>query len=214
MVDKAKGDKIKAAIAKSKKTNFEKAFDSSPLSKYPSNSTSAPRTGKSSASYEVGGKPSGGTSSENGSSGSGSSYRDDLDYVAGVASRAAKESASLRSAGEQRQQNFQTSMIRTARENYVNDRNTDASRVLSEQATNRSNAVLDQSNANAQLRASSKPSESQMLYQQGRDANNDAKDAARQALSEQELASRAGQTAASLRSQRNNQLLSLARGGL
>ncbi len=202
-VDKIKGDKIKSAIAKSKKSNFDKAFDASPLSENPNNSTTAPKTGNSSASYEVGVKPSGG-----------SGFKDDLDYVAGVASRAAKEAASLRNYGQQQQQSYQTNAISANRDSAVNDRGFAVNTASAQRATDRSNAVLDRSNATAQARAATNAARTPTNYEISRNFTTDLKDIGRQVLSEQELASRAGQTAASLKNQRNNQLLNLARGGL
>lgn len=179
-----KGDKIKSAIAKSKKTNFEKAFENSSLSKSPGNSTTAPKSGKSNASYEIGTNSSGG----------GNGFREDLDYVAGVASRAAEKAASLRSRGQQDDRSYQTNVDRTNRDNAVADRNLGIDELRSQRATDRSNFLFDQSNANSRVTSVTK--------NEGPSAT------------EKEMAFRAGQSAAALRNQRNNQLLGLARGGL
>lgn len=186
MVDKVKGDKIKLAIANKGKSRFERAFEQSSLSKSPGSSITKPydKSGTN-PNYEVGTKSS---------SSSGNSARDELDYVAGVASRAAREAASLRSSGQQSDRSYQTNVDRINRENAVADRNFGVNELRSQRATDRSNFLLDQSNANSRVSSVTKnPGES---------------------ASEKEMAFRAGQSAAALRNQRNNQLLGLARGGL
>lgn len=187
-----KGDKIKKAIANKGKTNFEKAFEKSSLSKSPTPAK---------------------TTSAN--TGDGGGFKENLDYVAGVASRAAEKASELRKqekdSDSNSRNNLQTRQINADRKNrqdaYSNAREQqvfNANNVREQQAFNANNAKQMQ--------------DKQLDYTRSRDFLNDAQqESSRQSQSKQsqeERALRAGQFAAQIQSQRNNQLLNLARGGL